>query len=56
LNLGFEIPIQSELGSFSVLGRFNNVLDVEARNHVSFVKDIAPLPGRNFVIGLQARL
>jgi iron complex outermembrane recepter protein len=32
-----------------------NLLDEEARNHVSFLKDIAPLPGRGFLFGLNAR-
>lgn len=31
-----------------------NLLDEEARRHTSLVKDIAPLPGRNFVAGLRA--
>jgi iron complex outermembrane receptor protein len=26
----------------------NNLTDAEGRNHVSFLKDLAPLPGRNF--------
>jgi iron complex outermembrane receptor protein len=55
-NLGAEVPILTSAGRFSILGRFNNIFDVEARNHVSFVKDVAPLPGRNVVIGLQARI
>ncbi len=34
--------------------RGRNLADNEARNHTSFLKDIAPLPGRNFVLGLRA--
>ena len=34
--------------------RGNNLLNVEARSHTSVLKDIAPLPGRNLVLGLQA--
>ena len=30
-----------------------NLLDRDARNHASFVKDTIPLPGRDFRIGLQ---
>lgn len=32
-----------------------NLTDEEAREHVSFLKDIAPLPGRNFRIGVAYR-
>jgi iron complex outermembrane receptor protein len=28
--------------------RATNLTDEEARNHVSFLKDLAPLPGRDF--------
>jgi iron complex outermembrane receptor protein len=31
-----------------------NLLDEDARRHTSLVKDLAPLPGRNFVAGLRA--
>jgi iron complex outermembrane recepter protein len=34
--------------------RINNLFDKEARNHVSFLKDIAPLPGRGVLVGLRA--
>lgn len=39
---------------WGVFARLNNAFDVEARSHVSIIKDIAPLPGRSFVAGLQA--
>jgi iron complex outermembrane receptor protein len=32
----------------------SNLLDEEARRHTSLVKDVAPLPGRNYAIGLRA--
>lgn len=35
--------------------RASNLLDEEARRHVSFVKDFAPLPGRNVSFGLRGR-
>jgi iron complex outermembrane receptor protein len=31
-----------------------NLANVEAREHVSFLKDIAPLPGRSFRVGMSA--
>ena len=33
----------------------HNLTDVEAREHVSFLKDVAPLPGRNFRAGISYR-
>lgn len=32
-----------------------NLGDIEAREHVSFLKDIAPLPGRSFRVGVSAQ-
>jgi iron complex outermembrane receptor protein len=32
-----------------------NLGDEEARKHTSFVKDIAPLPGRNYAVGVRSR-
>ena len=31
----------------------NNLLDEEARPHTSFLKDLAPLPGRNIAAGVR---
>lgn len=36
--------------------RGTNLLDEDARRHSSFVKDIAPLPGRNYSIGFRVSL
>jgi iron complex outermembrane receptor protein len=33
----------------------SNLGDEEARKHTSFVKDFAPLPGRNYAFGLRSR-
>ncbi|MEM9384210.1 MAG: TonB-dependent receptor [Pseudomonadota bacterium] len=38
-----------------VFVRATNLLDEEARRHTSFIKDLAPLPGRNYSIGLRGR-
>ena len=40
--------------AFDLFVRGSNLTDEEARNHVSFLKDIAPLPGRNLTLGLRA--
>jgi iron complex outermembrane receptor protein len=36
-----------------LLLRGTNLTDEEARNHVSFLKDVAPLPGRNVAFGIR---
>ena len=36
-----------------LLLRGANLTNVEARNNVSFMKDFAPLPGRDVSLGLQ---
>jgi len=56
LNVGADFPVTTSFGALRISARLNNALDTEARNHVSFVKDVAPLVGRNFVLGVQARL
>jgi iron complex outermembrane receptor protein len=33
----------------------SNLTDDEARKHTSFVKDVAPLPGRNYALGIRSR-
>jgi iron complex outermembrane receptor protein len=33
----------------------SNLSDEEARKHTSFVKDVAPLPGRNYALGIRSR-
>jgi iron complex outermembrane receptor protein len=40
--------------AWEVFLRGNNLLDREARNHVSFLKDVAPLPGRSLLAGVRA--
>lgn len=40
-------------GELKLSLRGRNLLDEEARNHVSFLKQLAPLPGRNFGLGLE---
>jgi iron complex outermembrane recepter protein len=35
--------------------RGTNLTDDDARRHTSFVKEFAPLPGRNFAVGIRAR-
>lgn len=39
----------------TVFAEARNLFDEEAREHVSFLKDIAPLPGRNLRVGVAYR-
>lgn len=55
-NIGYTYHIVGETRSVDIFGRVRNIFDVEARNHVSTLKDVAPLPGRNFVIGAQIQI
>lgn len=41
--------------SLTLFAEGRNLLDDEAREHVSFLKDVAPLPGRSFRAGLTYR-
>lgn len=50
-DLGWVMTTASGELHISLRGR--NLLDEEARNHVSFLKQLAPLPGRNIGLGLE---
>jgi len=53
LNMGYRLtPGGTELEAFA---RLSNLLDEEARVHTSFLKNFAPLPGRNLSFGLRGR-
>lgn len=41
--------------NFKVFAEARNLNDTEAREHASFLKDFAPLPGRNFRLGVGYR-
>ena len=43
----------SDTQDWTVYIRVNNLFDEEARVHTSFLKDQAPLPGRNFTLGTR---
>lgn len=51
LTLAYRLPIGPTRSEAFV--RATNLLDELAFNHVSFVKEAAPLRGRNFVLGLR---
>ena len=51
LNAGFSwSPPRADSLTLFVEGR--NLTDEEAREHASFLKDLAPLPGRNLRAGM----
>jgi iron complex outermembrane recepter protein len=51
-SLGYTFKLETV--ALHAFARINNLFDREARNHVSFLKDIAPLPGRGVLAGLRA--
>lgn len=53
LNAGVSKDINGEKTNANIFLRFKNILNQEARAHTSTLKDIAPMPGRNVVAGVQ---
>ncbi len=55
VNAGAERELGGDHLRATVFARVNNIFDSEGRNHVSVrtIRDLAPLPGRNFVAGLR---
>lgn len=54
LGADFDWSIFASRGrTLSIFARATNLLDEDARRHTSLVKDIAPLAGRNFSLGLR---
>jgi iron complex outermembrane receptor protein len=41
------------VAAYELFVRGANLLDEDARRHTSFLKDVAPLPGRNYAIGFR---
>ena len=56
VNLGAEVPVSGIFSGLKAIFRAQNLFNVEARNHISFLKELAPLPGRNFIVGIQGAL
>lgn len=54
LDVTWHLEASDALG-LDVYVRGTNLNDEEARKHTSLVKDVAPLPGRNFRFGVRAR-
>lgn len=54
LNLGVMYELPKDIQNYRFYFRVKNITDEEGRLSTSFVKDQAPLPGRNFLAGVQA--
>ena len=52
-NVSYQLPIETV--DYIVSLRAKNLLDEEARAHTSFLKDVAPLPGRSVMLTLRAQ-
>lgn len=55
-NIGYTYHLVGNISSLDFFIRVRNLFDVEARNFVSTLKDVAPLPGRNIILGAQFQL
>lgn len=54
LNASVQYEFASQGIDWVVFARGDNLTDEEARVHTSFLKDQAPLPGRNISVGVRA--
>lgn len=50
-NINYRIPLNTN--ELMLFVRVENLMDEEARVHSSFLKDLAPRPGRNFRVGIR---
>ena len=55
LNLYLSKEIPEVAKNFEVFLRGSNLLSEKARNHVSFIKDVAPMPGASAMAGFRVR-
>lgn len=51
VNVAYTLPVMNQ--SMEVYFKGENLGDTEARVHTSFLKDLAPRPGRNLVLGIR---
>ncbi len=54
LDAGFSYRLLTGRVAWDLLVKGTNLLDEEARNHVSFLKDLVPMPGRGALVALRA--
>ena len=53
VNANVSYRFRTGAANWDAFLRGNNLLNQEARNHVSFVKDVAPMPGRGVLVGVR---
>ena len=53
LNLDAQYTWPLRDTDLTIFARLENAFDVERRTHASFLKDVAPLPGRNLSVGAR---
>lgn len=53
LSAHVSVAVPVDGGSFTIFLRGSNLTDAEARPHTSFLKEVAPLPGRNITLGAR---
>jgi iron complex outermembrane receptor protein len=54
LNAGLDYTLDTGAVGSTLYLKATNLLDEEARNHVSFLKDVAPLAGRAVMVGVRS--
>ena len=50
--VSYKLPMEN--AHLSLFVKAENITDEEARVHTSFIKDVAPRPGRNFSFGIRS--
>jgi iron complex outermembrane receptor protein len=53
LNLNVVYDIPTDHVDFAIFARGTNLLNEDARRSTSFLKDVAPLPGRAVMVGIR---
>lgn len=53
VDMGFDYEIDNSENPASLYLQGTNLLNEEARNHISFIKDEVPLPGRSVMVGVK---
>ncbi|MCC6137592.1 MAG: TonB-dependent receptor [Bdellovibrionaceae bacterium] len=54
LNMGLLYKYNLASQQYSVFARANNIFNAESRNHVSILKDLSQIGGRNYSVGIRA--
>lgn len=54
LNVGVLYKHNWNTQQYSLFARANNIFNAESRNHVSILKDLSQLGGRNYTVGIRA--